>query len=227
MKQIVLFIKKQPSGRLIVIGFALVILLGTGLLLLPVSVKEGANVQFIDALFTSTSAVCVTGLIAIDVADHFTTFGQIVVAALIQVGGLGVTSIGVGLILAARKRVGIKGRVLVKESFNVDGFKGMVKLVKAVLLMTICFELAGMLLSLIVFAQDYPFWKALGISAFHSIAAFNNSGFDILGGMRNLIPYQSDVLLNLTTCGLIIFGGLGFLVILDVFKKRSFNSISL
>lgn len=227
MKQIVLFIKKQPSGRLIVIGFALVILLGTGLLLLPVSVKEGANVQFIDALFTSTSAVCVTGLIAIDVADHFTTFGQIVVAALIQVGGLGVTSIGVGLILAARKRVGIKGRVLVKESFNVDGFKGMVKLVKAVLLMTICFELAGMLLSLIVFAQDYPFWKALGISAFHSIAAFNNSGFDILGGMRNLIPYQSDVLLNLTTCGLIIFGGLGFLVILDVFKKRSFKKLNL
>lgn len=227
MKQIVLFIKKQPSGRLIVIGFALVILLGTGLLLLPVSVKEGANVQFIDALFTSTSAVCVTGLIAIDVADHFTTFGQIVVAALIQVGGLGVTSIGVGLILAARKRVGIKGRVLVKESFNVDGFKGMVKLVKAVLLMTICFELAGMLLSLIVFAQDYPFWKALGISAFHSIAAFNNSGFDILGGMRNLIPYQSDVLLNLATCGLIIFGGLGFLVILDVFKKRSFKKLNL
>ena len=114
MKHFIFQIKKQPPGRLIVIGFALVILFGTGLLLLPVSVKDGARVSFIDALFTSTSAVCVTGLIAIDVADHFTTFGQTVVAALIQIGGLGVTSIGAGLIIAARKKIGIKGRVLVK-----------------------------------------------------------------------------------------------------------------
>ncbi|HIZ19899.1 MAG TPA: H(+)-transporting ATPase [Firmicutes bacterium] len=227
MKHILFAIKKQPPGRLIVIGFALVILLGTGLLLLPTSIKDGAEVSFIDALFTSTSAVCVTGLIAIDTADHFTALGQAIVAALIQIGGLGVTSIGVGLILAARKRVGIKGRALVKESLNVDNFKGMIRLVKAVLLMTLCFELAGMALSFIVFVQDYPPLRALGISAFHSIAAFNNSGFDILGGLRNLIPYQSNVLLNLTTCGLIIFGGLGFLVILDIIKKRSFRKLSL
>ena len=227
MKHFIFFIKKQPPGRLIVMGFALVILLGTALLLLPVSVKDGAEVTFIDALFTSTSAVCVTGLIAIDVADHFTAFGQTVVAALIQIGGLGVTSIGVGLILAARKRVGIKGRVLVKEAFNVDGIKGMVRLVRSVLLMTLCFEVVGMLLSLIVFAQDYPFPHALGISAFHSIAAFNNSGFDILGGLRNLTIYPDNLLLNLTTCGLIIFGGLGFLVILDVLKKRSFKKLTL
>ncbi len=227
MKHILFAIKKQPPGRLIVIGFALVILLGTGLLLLPASIKDGAEVSFIDALFTSTSAVCVTGLIAIDTADHFTALGQAIVAALIQIGGLGVTSIGVGLILAARKRVGIKGRALVKESLNVDNFKGMIRLVKAVLLMTLCFELAGMALSFIVFVQDYPPLRALGISAFHSIAAFNNSGFDILGGLRNLIPYQSNVLLNLTTCGLIIFGGLGFLVILDIIKKRSFRKLSL
>lgn len=183
--------------------------------------------SFIDALFTSTSAVCVTGLIAIDVADHFTAFGQTIVAALIQIGGLGVTSIGVGLILAAGKRVSFKGRTLVKEALNVDGFKGMVRLVKAVLLMTLCFELVGMALSFIVFVQDYPPLRALGISAFHSIAAFNNSGFDILGGLRNMIPYQSDILLNLTTCGLIIFGGLGFLVILDILKKRSFKKLML
>ncbi len=227
MKHFIFSIKKQPPGRLIVMGFALVILLGTALLLLPVSVKDGATVTFIDALFTSTSAVCVTGLIAIDVADHFTAFGQTVVAALIQIGGLGVTSIGVGLILAARKRVGIKGRVLVKEAFNVDGIKGMVRLVRSVLLMTLCFEVVGMLLSLIVFAQDYPFPHALGISAFHSIAAFNNSGFDILGGLRNLTIYPDNLLLNLTTCGLIIFGGLGFLVILDILKKRSFKKLTL
>lgn len=227
VKRFVLFLKKQPPGRLIVLGFALVILLGTGLLLLPVSVRDDVQVSFIDALFTSTSAVCVTGLIAIDVADHFTAFGQTIVAALIQIGGLGVTSIGVGLILAAGKRVSFKGRTLVKEALNVDGFKGMVRLVKAVLLMTLCFELVGMALSFIVFVQDYPPLRALGISAFHSIAAFNNSGFDILGGLRNMIPYQSDILLNLTTCGLIIFGGLGFLVILDILKKRSFKKLML
>ena len=220
MKQFLLSIKRQPPGRLIVVGFALVILLGTGLLLLPISVRDDATVSFIDALFTSTSAVCVTGLIAIDVADHFTVFGQVVVAALIQVGGLGVTSIGVGLILAAGKKVGMRSRVLVKEALNVEGAKGMVRLVKSVLLLTLGFELVGAALSFIVFSQDFPLPKALGVSVFHSIAAFNNSGFDILGGLRNLIPYQSDVLLNLTTCGLIIFGGIGFLVILDVWSKK-------
>ena len=220
MKQFLLSIKRQPPGRLIVVGFALVIFLGTGLLLLPISVRDDATVSFIDALFTSTSAVCVTGLIAIDVADHFTVFGQAVVAALIQVGGLGVTSIGVGLILAAGKKVGMRSRVLVKEALNVEGAKGMVRLVKSVLLLTLGFELVGAALSFIVFSQDFPLPKALGVSVFHSIAAFNNSGFDILGGLRNLIPYQSDVLLNLTTCGLIIFGGIGFLVILDVWSKK-------
>lgn len=205
----------------------MLILFGAVLLLLPLSVRGDAEVHFIDALFTSTSAVCVTGLIAIDVADHFTTFGQAVVAVLIQVGGLGVTSIGVGLILAARKNVGLKGRILLKEALNIQGIKGMIRLVKSILLMTLCFELMGIVLSFLVFVQDYPVLKALWISIFHSIAAFNNSGFDILGGLRNLIPYQNNILLNLTTSGLIIFGGLGFLVILDVLKKRSFRKLTL
>ncbi len=221
------FLKKQPPGRLIALGFAAVILLGSLLLLLPVSVRPDAEVTFIDALFTSTSAVCVTGLIAIDTADHFTVFGQAVVAALIQIGGLGVTSVGMGLILAAGRQVGIRGRLLIKEALNVDSFKGMVRLVKAVLMMTLCFEAAGMVLSFLVFVQDYSPLHALWISIFHSIAAFNNSGFDILGGLRNLIPYQSNVLLNLTTCGLIICGGLGFLVMLDIKRCRSFRKLTL
>ena len=221
------FLKKQPPGRLIALGCAAVILLGSLLLLLPVSVRPDAEVTFIDALFTSTSAVCVTGLIAIDTADHFTVFGQAVVAALIQIGGLGVTSVGMGLILAAGRQVGIRGRLLIKEALNVDSFKGMVRLVKAVLMMTLCFEAAGMVLSFLVFVQDYSPLHALWISIFHSIAAFNNSGFDILGGLRNLIPYQSSILLNLTTCGLIICGGLGFLVMLDIKRCRSFRKLTL
>ena len=220
------FFKKQPPGRLIALGFAAVILLGAVLLLLPISVRPDAEVTLIDALFTSTSAVCVTGLIAIDTADHFTVFGQAVVAGLIQIGGLGVTSVGVGLVLAAGGRVSIKGRSLVKEALNVDSFQGMVRLVKAVLVMTLCFEGAGVALSFLVFSQDYAPLHALWISVFHSIAAFNNSGFDILGGLQNLIPYQTNVLLNLTTCGLIIFGGLGFLVMLDMGRARSFRKLT-
>ena len=221
------FLKKQPPGRLIAIGFAFVILTGAVVLVLPVSVWPDAEVSFVDALFTSTSAVCVTGLIAIDVADHFTPFGQAVVAVLIQIGGLGVTSVGVGLILAAGKRVSIRGRLLAKEALNVDSFQGIVKLVRAVLFMTLFFETLGALLSFIVFIQDYPLLHAMGISVFHSIAAFNNSGFDILGGLRNLIPYQDNILLNLTTAGLIIFGGIGFLVILDVMKQKRFKKLTL
>ena len=221
------FLKKQPPGRLIAMGFALVILAGAVLLVLPISVWPDAEVSFVDALFTSTSAVCVTGLIAIDVADHFTPFGQAVVAVLIQIGGLGVTSVGVGLILATGRRIGIRSRMVAKEALNVDSFRGIVKLVRAVLIMTLIFELTGAALSFIVFVRDYPLPRALWISVFHSIAAFNNSGFDILGGLRNLIPYQDNILLNLTTCGLIIFGGIGFLVILDMLRCRSFRKLTL
>ena len=220
------FFKRQPAGRLIALGFAAVILLGAVLLCLPVSVREGAHVSFIDALFTSTSAVCVTGLIAIDTADHFTAFGQGLVAVLIQIGGLGVTSVGVGLMLAAGRRVSIKTRLLVKEALNVDTYKGIVRLIRAVLFMTLLFEAAGAILSYPVFSRDHEPLHAVGISLFHSVAAFNNSGFDILGGLRNLTIYQDSVLLNLTTAGLIIFGGLGFLVILDVAKKKSFKKLA-
>lgn len=220
MGAVTTYIKKQPPARIIAAGFALVILLGAVLLMLPVSVRPTAQLSAIDALFTSTSAVCVTGLIAVDSAETFTPFGQLVLAALIQVGGLGVTSIGIGLALSFGRRIGIKGRSLVREALNVDSFAGMVRLVRAVLLMTLVFELCGVALSFPVFIRDFPLPHALWISVFHSVAAFNNSGFDILGGLRNLIPYQDSVLLNLVTSGLIIFGGIGFLVVLDVLRCR-------
>lgn len=221
------WIKKQPPGRMISLGFAIVILLGALLLWAPFSVREDAEVSFLNALFTSTSAVCVTGLIAIDTADHFTPVGQAIVALLIQVGGLGVTSVGAGLILATGKRMGIRGRLLVKEALNVNSYKGIVRLIKAILLMTLCFEAVGAFLSFLVFSRDFSYPKAIGVSVFHAIAAFNNSGFDNLGGLRNLIPYQKSILLNLTTCGLIFFGGIGFLVILDIGKNRRFKKLTL
>ncbi len=219
--------KKMSPGRFIVLGFAAVITLGAIILLLPISQNEGAEVTVIDAFFTSTSAVCVTGLIAIDTADHFNVFGQTVVALLIQIGGLGVTSVGVGFILLARKKVSFKDRILVKEALSLDSMKGIVKMVKSILFMTLCFESVGTILSYIVFSQDYPPLKAFGISLFHSVASFNNSGFDVLGGLKSLTEYSDNVLLNLTTCGLIIFGGLGFFVIKEIIHKHSFKKLSL
>lgn len=226
-KKIKEVIRKSSPPRLIAGGFAFVILIGALLLMLPVSIREGATVSFIDALFTSTSAVCVTGLIAIDTADHFTVFGRTVVALLIQIGGLGVTCIGVSLILAAGRKISFKTRTLIKESWNISSYQGLVKLVKHVLKITLLFELIGTFFSFLVFVQDFSPLDALGISLFHSIAAFNNSGFDILGGLRNLIPYQSNVLLNLITAFLIIFGGLGFLVIIDIKNKKCFKKLAL
>lgn len=213
-------IKKQPPVRIIALGFAAVILLGSVLLMLPCSIQNGVTVRYIDALYTSTSAVCVTGLIAIDAGDTFTPLGQFFLGMLIQVGGLGVTAVGAGVILAMGKKVNMKGRNIIREAMNLDSGKGTVRFIQSVFLTTITFELVGAALSFIVFAQDYPPLHALGISLFHSVAAFNNSGFDILGNFQNLIPYQDDVLLNLVTCGLIFFGGIGFLVIREIVTKR-------
>ena len=221
------YIRKQTPARILALGFLAVILLGSFLLMLPCSVRPGVNLHYVDALFTSTSAVCVTGLIAVDTADTYTAFGQAVVAALIQIGGLGVTSVGVGFILAMGKRVNLKERLLIREAMNLDSGRGLVSLVKNILKVTLVFELAGAVLSFLVFRRDYPFVHAVGISLFHSIAAFNNSGFDILGGLKNLSGYRDNVLLNLTTAGLITFGGLGFLVIMDIVRKRSFKKLCL
>ncbi len=219
--------KKISPARVIVIGFASAIILGTIMLSLPFTAKEGVKVSILDALFTSTSAVCVTGLLVVDTADTFNAIGQTIVALLIQIGGLGISSVGVGFILLAGKRVTFRERVLIKESMNLDSMKGIVKIVKAVFIMTICFEAVGAILSFSVFIRDYPPLRALGISLFHSVASFNNAGFDILGGFQNLLPYQDSVILTLTTCGLIIFGGLGFFVIIEVLSKRHFRRLSL
>lgn len=213
-------IKKQSTARIIAIGFALTILLGSVLLTLPFSVKDGVELNYIDALYTSTSAVCVTGLIAVDAADTFTAVGQFILGVLIQVGGLGVTSVGAGIIVAIGKKVNFRGRNIIGESMNLNSRKGIVKFVKSIFLTTLFFEAIGAVLSFTVFIRDYDPLRAAGISLFHSVAAFNNSGFDILGGFRNLTPYQDNVMLNIVTCVLIFFGGIGFLVIREVLSKR-------
>lgn len=220
-------LKKMSPGRFIVLGFAAVIIFGALLLFFPISSNNGVKVSFIDALFTSTSAVCVTGLGTVDVRDSFNVFGRIIIALLIQVGGLGFACVGVGFFVLARKKVSFKDRLVVKEALNLASVKGIVKLVKAVLLITLSFESIGVVLSFLVFIKDYPPLTALGISVFHAVSSFNNAGFDVLGGFKGLADYADNVLLNLTTCGLIIFGGLGFFVIKEIIHKHSFKKFSL
>ena len=213
-------IKKLSTVRIVAIGFAVAILMGSALLMLPCCIRDGVTLHYIDALYTSTSAVCVTGLIAVDAGDTFTPLGQFFLGFLIQIGGLGVTAVGAGVIVALGKRVDLRGRNIIKDAMNLTTGKGMVKFIKSIFLTTIVFELTGALLSSFVFIQDYPPLKAAGISLFHSVAAFNNSGFDILGGFQNLIPYRNNVFLNLVTCILIFFGGIGFLVIREMITKK-------
>ena len=212
--------RRLKPARIIALGFALVILFGSLLLSLPFSIRDGVSLSYADALYTATSAVCVTGLVVVDIADTFTLFGQMVVLLLMQVGGLGVAAVGTGIILAIGRKVDLKGRTLIREAMNLGSDKGTVGFLRYVLLTTLIFEIAGAVLTYPVFAGDYPPLRALFISIFHSVAAFNNSGFDVLGGMRSLTPYSENIMLNIVTMLLITAGGIGFFVIRELWEKR-------
>ncbi len=229
-------LRKLSPGRIIALGFAAVILLGSGLLMLPASIQPGQSIRYIDALYTSTSAVCVTGLVSVDPGVAFTPLGRFFLGLLIQIGGLGVTTVGAGVILLMGRKISLKGRNLIQEAGNLENGRGAVRFVRQVLFTTLTIEVLGALLSFPVFLRDYPLWEAAGYSLFHSVAAFNNSGFDILGHSQslysnnNLLAYHDDILLNLVTGGLIILGGIGFLVLKEIkthkfrFKKYSMHA---
>ena len=176
-----------------VFGFIVVILTGTALLMLPVSSSTGKGITFTDSLFMSTSAVCVTGLACIDPGTSLSVFGKIVLAVLIQAGGLGITVIGVILIIAAGGRLSMGNQRLIKESLNLNSGRDLSRVIAGVAYMTILFETAGAALSYITFYRDYGTLDAVGISVFHSIASFNNAGFDILGDFRSLTDYNRDI----------------------------------
>lgn len=212
--------KKQSPARIIALGFLLTILVGSLLLMLPFSTRDGVQLKYIDSLFTSASAVCVTGLVTVDTGDTFTVFGQIVLLVLIQIGGLGVASIGAGIMLVIGKRLNMKEMTLVRESMNLDSGKGVIRFLRSVFVTALVFELAGAVLSFFVFLRDYSPLAATGISIFHSVAAFNNSGFDILGNFQNMLPYKDNIALNLITCVLVFFGGIGFLVIRELLASK-------
>lgn len=197
-----------------VLGGAAAILIGTTLLLLPWATPASRPLSIIDALFTATSAVCVTGLIVADTAADFTVFGQTIILILIQVGGLGYATLVTMLLLTLGRQIGLRDRIMMAESLSSLNLQGLIPFVKTIVLWTFILELSGAMFLSIRFLQDYPLGQAIYHGTFQAISAFNNAGFSSFS--TNLIAYQADLTVNLIVPILIIFGGLGFMVLLDV-----------
>lgn len=209
--------KRISPTKIIAIGFLSVIAVGTFLLMLPVSQTGRTQIGFTDALFTAVSAVCVTGLNTLDPGLDFSAFGHIVIALLIQIGGLGITSLGAGLIALLGGKLNQRENNLVREALNYPTFKDVLPLIRAVLAVTFLIELLGAVMSFFTFVREYPVGKAVWLSVFHSIASFNNAGFDIFGGGVSLTGYADNVWMNFTTSFLVIAGGFGFFATRDIF----------
>ncbi len=217
------------TTRTVVLGFLLIIIIGTILLMLPVSSASGKVTPCIDALFTTVTSVCVTGLVTVTTATHWSTFGHVIILILIQLGGLGVICCGIAFVMLLKKRIGLKERMMIQESYGLDthfgsgdmeqgvrrGLKGYDGLIKRIVRGTFIIEGIGALLYSIRFIPQFGFGKGIWYSVFHSISAFCNAGLDIFGE-SSLMPYKTDVLVNLTTAFLVITGGIGFVVWWDV-----------
>lgn len=212
-------------------GFAGLILFGTFLLMLPVSSASGTWTDFLTALFTATSAVCVTGLVVVDTGTYWSPFGQMVILALIQVGGLGWMSVATFLALVVRKRISLRERVLLQEALNRETLGGVVDLARRIILITAVIEGLGFLILAARFSLDFGWRKGLYYGLFHSVSAFNNAGFDVLGRefgpFTSLIHYVGDPVVSLTVATLLILGGIGFPVITDVLKAKKLPRLSL
>ena len=198
--------KHLTPGRTIALGFLALILLGALLLSLPAARTESMVSSPLDSLFTAASAACVTGLVVTDTGASWTVLGKIVILLLIQIGGLGVAALGVSVTLLAGGGLRLRDRQMLKESWNITSYRDVSGLLGRVLVITLIFELAGSLLIWPVFARDFGTVPGLGVAVFHAISAFNNAGFDILGGTDSLIRYGDQVWINLITALLIIGG---------------------
>ena len=228
--------EKRPSffhrtirpERIMVLGFLLVIIIGTILLTLPMAARSGQSVGAHSALFTATSAVCVTGLVVVETAETYTLFGQMVVLLLIQIGGLGFMIVATLLMVALGRRISLRNRVLIRESMNASSLSGMVRLTKSFSLLALMIELFGALMLSTRFIPLYGVRRGIWYSVFHAVSAFCNAGFDLFGGYRSLETFQRDPLVLLTIAGLIILGGLGFSVLSELLVNRfQFKRLSL
>lgn len=224
-KQAVQSVKSSMSyTQIIALGYFSLILIGAILLLLPIATREGESTDFLSALFTATTSTCVTGLVVVDTGTHWTLFGQMVILFLIQIGGLGFMTMGVVFAMFLKKRISLSIRGLVQESMNANQVGGMVKLVRNVFIRTLIIEGIGAVLLAVRFIPRFGLLRGLYYSVFHSVSAFCNAGIDLMGAVSgeysSLVDYAGDPLVIFVICGLIIVGGIGFLVWDDICKNK-------
>lgn len=221
--------KALNPTKIIAITFAVIILLGTAALMLPIASRSGTSCGLRPALFTATSATCVTGLVLYDTWTQWTGFGQAVILALIEIGGLGFMSAASFLIFLLRRKVGLKQRMIMAQAMSLTDLRGVVRLQKLVLFGSLGIQTAGALLLFVRFLPEYGPWTALKWGVFHSVSAFCNAGFDILGSVQpgiGMMKFQLDPVVLLTLSALIVVGGLGFLVWQELATERSFRKFS-
>jgi trk system potassium uptake protein TrkH len=209
---------------ILALGFGFLIIFGSVLLSLPIAAQSGVSVGFINALFTSASAVCVTGLVVVNTAEFWSLFGKIVIILLIQMGGLGFMTMATLVAMALGRKINLKERLTIKEQLNQETLSGMIRLTKYVIYVTFGIESIGAILLATRFIPLYGWSTGIGYSLFHAISAFCNAGFDILGD--SIVPFVGDITINLTLGSLIVIGGLGFSVYTDYYRNRAFRRLS-
>lgn len=223
--------KRLSSAQIVILGFLFIVLTGSILLSLPISSADGKAVPYVDALFTATTATCVTGLVTVPTVSTWSVFGQAVILVLIQVGGLGVITIAAGIMVLLGKRIGVNNRILIQDSFSLNSLSGIVKFINKVIIGALVVEAIGALMYMTVFVPEFGL-KGIWISVFNSVSAFCNAGMDIIAE-NSLCDYALNPIVNITTSALIIAGGIGFIVWWDVAriikdkKKRHFRFLTL
>ena len=206
---------KIAPSRLLVLGFVAVILFGSLALYAPVSNVGG--ISFIDAVFTSTSATCVTGLIVKNTPVDFTPLGKIIILFLIQIGGLGYMAIGTFIALLVGRKVGLTSQILLRDSLNLDSLEGIMRFLKGIVIFVISIEFLGAVALTARFLDDYGLRQAVSKGVFHSVSAFNNAGFSLFPD--SLVKYRSDITINLIIIALVVTGGIGFMVVSDIYSR--------
>ncbi|MEG0914414.1 MAG: TrkH family potassium uptake protein [Christensenellaceae bacterium] len=212
-------IRRLNPAEVLVMGFGGMIVIGAILLCLPIASSTGKSIGFLSALFSSTSAICVTGLSVIEIGSALSGFGQVTMLILIQLGGIGFMTATSLVYMIIGKRITLKDRIVIKDSLNESNLQGVVRMTRNVLLVTVVCEAAGIALLAARFIPEYGFNTGMYYSVFHSISAFCNAGFDVFGLGTSLQPFIFDPLVNITIMLLIIFGGLGFFVVVELYRK--------
>lgn len=215
---------KLTYVRIIAVGYLMVIVVGTLLLLLPFATAKGKSTDFLTALFTATTSTCVTGLVVVDTGTHWSLFGQLIILLMIQVGGLGFMTMGMLLAMMLKRKITLKTRGLLQESMNGMQVGGIVRVVRLALAGTAVIELCGALLLAIRFIPIFGIGRGIYYSIFHSVSAFCNAGIDLMGGhygeYASFVAFEGDILINVVIMALIIIGGIGFFVWADIKEKK-------